>query len=126
MPLWFKKLQRIRAGQEINLKNATENKMKYNKLIRDKIPEYIKGKGGVPIIHIADDKEYWKKLKEKLQEEIEEFNANETIEEMADIQEVIDTMCSYKKFDKKELLLVKEKKAKERGGFKKKIILEES
>jgi len=100
--------------------------MKYNKLVRDKIPEYIKSKGGVPIIHIADDKEYWKKLKEKLQEEIEEFNTNETIEEMADIYEVIDAMRDYKKFDEKELLSVKEKKAKERGNFKKKIILEES
>lgn len=100
--------------------------MKYNKLVRDKIPEYIKSKGDTPIIHIADDEEYWEKLKEKLQEEIEEFDVKETIEEMADIQEVIDAMCSYKKFDKKELLSAKEKKAKERGSFTKKIILEES
>jgi len=103
-----------------------KNKMKYNKLVRDKIPEYIKSKGDTPIIHIADDEEYWKKLKEKLQEEIEEFDANETIEEMADIYEVIDAMRDYKKFDEKELSLVKDKKAKERGSFKKKIILEES
>jgi len=100
--------------------------MKYNKLVRDKIPEYIKSKGGTPIIHIANDKEYWEKLKEKLQEEIKEFSENETIKEMADIQEVIDAICSYKKFSRKKLEAVRNKKAKERGAFKKKIILEES
>jgi predicted house-cleaning noncanonical NTP pyrophosphatase (MazG superfamily) len=100
--------------------------MKYNKLVRDKIPEYIKSKGGNPIIHIADDKEYWEKLKEKLLEEIKEFFENEIVEEMADIQEVIDAICDYKKFKIEDIKAVKDKKAKERGAFKKKIILEES
>lgn len=100
--------------------------MKYNKLVRDKIPEYIKSKGGIPIIHTANDKEYWEKLKEKLQEEIKEFFENETIKEMADIQEVIDAICHHKKFTGKKIEAVRKKKAKERGAFKKKIILEES
>jgi len=100
--------------------------MKYNKLVRDKIPQYIKNKGGTPITHIAADKEYWQKLKEKLQEEVNEFQESESIEEIADILEVIDAMCGYKKFDKGKLQKVKNEKAKKRGKFKDKIILEES
>jgi len=100
--------------------------MEYNKLIRDKIPEIIKGKGGNPVIHFADDNEFWVKLKEKLQEEVGEFIKDENIEEMADILEVIDAICEFKNFDRNKLEEVKNKKAEERGKFKNKIILEES
>ena len=100
--------------------------MKYNKLVRDKIPEIIKNKGAVPITRIASDDEYWQKLKEKLQEEIDEFMKDSNAEELADILEVINAICDFKKIDKKELELLRKKKVKERGGFKEKIILDET
>ena len=100
--------------------------MKYNKLVRDKIPEYIRKKGGTPITHIANEAEYWEKLKEKLLEEIEEFKKDESPEEFADLLEVIDAMADYKKFNRQEVGEIREKKAAERGRFRDRIILDES
>ncbi len=100
--------------------------MKYNKLVRDKIPEIIKKHGEIPITHIASEKEYKEKLKEKLQEEVNEFLESEDIEELADIIEVIYALCDFYKIDKEKLKKIGKKKAEKRGGFKEKIILEET
>ena len=99
---------------------------KYNKLVRDGIPEHIQGKGGTPIFHVAGENEYWEKLKEKLGEEVAEFLKDESVEEMADLWEVVEAIMEYKKFDHAEIQAVKNKKASERGKFKNKIILDES
>ncbi len=100
--------------------------MKYNKLVRDKIPEYILAKGQTPVSHIASEVEYWEKLKEKLLEEFAEFVKDESKEEFADIMEVIDAIAAHKNFDKKEIDEVRRKKVDERGAFKKKVILDEA
>jgi predicted house-cleaning noncanonical NTP pyrophosphatase (MazG superfamily) len=98
---------------------------KYNKLVRDKIPEIIKKKDEIPIAHVANKKEYWQALKRKLKEEVNEFLKSPTREELADILEIIYAICDFKKIDKKELESLRKKKVKQRGGFEKKIILDE-
>ncbi|MFA6447134.1 MAG: nucleoside triphosphate pyrophosphohydrolase [Patescibacteria group bacterium] len=100
--------------------------MIYNKLVRDKIPDIILARGVMPKTHIADETEYWQKLKEKLTEEVDEFKSDESIAEIADIMEVINTICEHKGFDKAQIETLRAEKAKNRGGFKDRIILEES
>ncbi len=100
--------------------------MKYNKLVRDKIPEYVRSKGDNPITHIASEDEYWQKLKEKLLEEFTEFNEAESVEELIDVLEVIEAIIEYKQFDQQTIAELKKAKAEKKGKFKKRIILDES
>jgi len=99
--------------------------MAESKLVRDKIPEIIKKDQGRPITHIAKKEEYWQKLKEKLEEEIEEFKEDCNEEELADVLEVIDAIIEFKKLNKSKLNKIKSEKARKRGKFTKRIILDD-
>ncbi len=96
----------------------------YNKLVRDKIPEIIKEAGEKPITHTAEEKEYVEALTRKFQEEVAEFLANPSVEEAADVLEVIQAICALKGIDISKLEEIRQKKADERGGFKDRIILD--
>ena len=98
--------------------------MEYNKLVRDKIPEIIRKDRKTPITHIANDREYWIRLKLKLIEETDEFLKEETLKELTDILEVIEAICNFKEIDKNELLKLKKERAEKRGKFKDRIVLE--
>jgi len=97
---------------------------KYDKLVRDKIPNIIKKDGVKYNIHIADDKEYRLKLNEKLLEEVQEFIEKPCAEEIADVLEVIETIARLNGIGLDEIKEQKITKKSIRGGFSKKIILE--
>ena len=100
--------------------------MQLNKLVRDNIIEIISSKGGQAKWHVADEEEYRTKLYEKLREEVEEFISGEEPEEIADIQEVIEAIIKLNEFDQEDIQTAKQFKRAKRGGFEKRIILEES
>lgn len=96
----------------------------YNKLVRDLIPEVINKSNKSFKVHIADDKEYKEELLKKLSEETSEFIESPCEEEIADILEVIDGLISYYGFSKESIMKKKASKAKIRGKFNERIILE--
>ena len=104
----------------------TNESVVYNKLVRDLIPEHLAMNGVDFRTHIADDYEYESKLFTKLEEQATELARDRSVEEIADVYEVLDTIVTYKNFSRQEIGDIKRDKFEKRGGFSKKIILEET
>lgn len=99
--------------------------IKYNKLIRDKIPEIIRTSGKTPIVAQFDARSYKEGLDDKLSEELKEYLASDDIEELADLVEVIYAIIKYKNVGMEEFERIRTKKALERGAFDKRLKLVE-
>ena len=101
------------------------------KLVRDKIPDIMRAKNQNPVTRIAEhDDEYFDFLRMKLLEEVNEFieSCKSTIktdaeEELADILEVIDAICSLKKYNIASVQNIKTNKGLKNGSFNKRVIL---
>lgn len=96
----------------------------YNKLVRDKIPEIIRKNDSKPLTRVLNQKEYTKELVRKLSEEVTEFKENPSIEELADIEEVLMALRAAMGIRADALEEVRRNKAKTNGRFKKRIFLE--
>lgn len=108
-----------------NFGSQKENSMSFNKLVRDRIPEIIEKEGRTCKYRILSDEQYIFELKNKLNEEVNEFLESNKVEELADILEVIYALSKVNKCPEEELNNIRNLKSKERGSFNKKIFLEE-
>ena len=98
---------------------------RYNKLVRDRIPEIIEASGNTCITEILSDEDYLRMLDAKLDEELAEYHADQNIEELADLIEVIRACAVARGYTIEELEQVRAEKVAKRGGFAKKILLKE-
>ena len=96
----------------------------YTKLVRDNIPNIISENGEKPITRVLTDEEYIRELNLKIEEEVKEYLLDFSVEELADIEEVIRAILDYKNVSYEEFENVRLNKVNKRGAFKEKIFLE--
>ena len=97
----------------------------YRKLVRDRIPEIIESSGKSCIWETLSDEDYTRLLDEKLNEELAEYQESKSLEELADLLEVMQAVVKARGWSLEELERVRADKAAKRGGFEKKILLKE-
>lgn len=97
----------------------------YHKLVRDRIPEIIESDGKTCVCETLSDEEYIRLLDEKLSEELAEYQESKSLEELADLLEVMQAVVRARGWTLDELEQVRADKTAERGGFAKKILLKE-
>ena len=95
----------------------------FNKLVRDKIPEIIKADGKECETRVLDDKEYLLSLNEKLDEELREYYETESIDELADIVEVIFAIVEQDGMSIQDFERLRLSKREQRGGFDQRLFL---
>ncbi len=102
-------------------------KFAFHKLVRDKIVEQILSNGNTPIWKTLSPEEYIKELKKKVAEESQEIihaKGDEVAKELADVQELIDSLLKELHISKEEFAKIQEKKNEKAGAFKNKHYIE--
>ena len=94
-----------------------------NKLVRNNIPDIIKSNGKKPYYHKLSKEDLKIQIKSKLVEESNEVNSTDNnddlIKELADVQEVIQSIKTLYNISDKEIEIYQDSKRNEVGGFDK-------
>lgn len=97
----------------------------YQKLVRDRIPEIIREDGKICITEVLSETCYLEMLDSKLAEELTEYQESKSLEELADLLEVMRAVVRARGWTWEQLEQVRQEKAARRGSFDEKILLKE-
>lgn len=100
----------------------------YNKLIRDRIPEKIEGKGEkCEVRTLKDDAEYQQELLKKVAEEAAALAAvrsrEEFLDEYADLSVVLDALTTHLEFSEADIKTALAENMERKGGFTERLFL---
>ena len=100
-------------------------KKHFHKLVRDRIPEIIEADGKTCVWETLSDEDYLRLLDEKLNEELAEYQQSKSLEELADLLEVLGAVVTARGYTWNQLTALRKEKREQRGGFEKRILLKE-
>jgi predicted house-cleaning noncanonical NTP pyrophosphatase (MazG superfamily) len=102
----------------------TSPEIVYNKLVRDKVPDNIAADGKISVDRVLTVKEYKGEIIRKLNEEMRELIGHVSIDELADIQELVNALTRALDKTPADLAAAQKRKVAKNGGFGKRIFLE--
>lgn len=97
--------------------------IEYNKLVRDKIPEIIEKDGKKAVYEKVEGDRLIKLLDQKLEEELKEYKESGSVEELADIVEVIYGILHHSGISIENFEAIRKDKNEKRGAFKEGLVL---
>lgn len=97
----------------------------YHKLVRDRIPEVIAAAGKTCVTEVLPQDQYIEMLDAKLNEELAEYQESKSMEELADLLEVVRAVAAARGSSIEEVEKIRCEKAAARGGFEKRLLLTE-
>lgn len=97
----------------------------YNKLVRDRIPEIIEASGKTCVTEVLPQDTYLRELDAKLNEELAEYQQSKSLEELADLLEVMGAVVKSRGYTWDDLTRVRKEKRAARGAFDHRIFLKE-
>ena len=105
--------------------NAMKKHTVHNKLVRDRIPEIIEASGKYCVTEVLPQDAYLRALDAKLNEELAEYQQSKSLEELADLLEVMGAVVKARGYAWDELTRVRKEKRAQRGAFEQRIFLKE-
>ena len=105
--------------------NAMRKHTVHNKLVRDRIPEIIEASGKTCTVEVLPNDAYIQALDAKLSEELAEYQQSKSLEELADLLEVMGAVVRARGYTWDDLTRVRKEKRAQRGAFDKRILLKE-
>jgi predicted house-cleaning noncanonical NTP pyrophosphatase (MazG superfamily) len=119
-----------REGAQIectDLFGTQEDVVEYNKLVRDRVPAIISGRGEkVEVVQLSGDaltSALRQKLIEEALEALDAKSGDDLIGELADVQEVISGLCHALRISNSQIEVARSDKERRRGGFQRGFML---